>query len=279
MNKSLGAELVDAFGRFFKVHLRGDRFGRTATAIVIFLSVFLMFPISAGAQSDLSLTGLFRSYPLSGIVEAEGGYGIPLWGTPKSPMSGYIRPRLIGSSAATYNSVDAALEVFPIAFLGARAGGEGIQNDADYTAYDCEVYRCKGRYYRTYFEAELSLGAGPVFAQARWRRDRWSQRDPLAGDFVDPTSGLLMLASGDSQTVMYGVLGLNFSPAWTFMALLRYAETDFHEFSRTPVGMLRYKSGSFSIGLGAGTFESNLKKRDFTAQGFMRWEIKPSIGL
>ncbi|MBX3022717.1 MAG: hypothetical protein KF799_13675 [Bdellovibrionales bacterium] len=251
-----------------------------ATAIVIQGVALLFLCVPAHAQMDLSLTGLFRHYPLSGIVEADAGYGIPVWGTPRTPFSGYLRPRLLGGTAAIYNSADAALEVFPIAFFGGRAGGEMIQNDSEYSAYDCQVYRCVGRFHRTYAEVELSLGAGPVFAQARWRRERWSQPDPLAGSFIDPTSGLVMAGRGDWQTVIHGVLGYKLSEQWTAMAILRYAESgEPREVSRTPVAMLRYTAGPFSLGVGAGVFESALKKLDFTTQSFVRWEIEPSLAL
>lgn len=89
-----------------------------------------------------------------------------------------------------------------------------------------------------------------------------------------------MVSQGDSQTVLYGVLGYNFNPTWAFMALLRYAESDgSNEISRTPIGMLKYKNGQFTIGVGAGVFESALKKQEFTTQSFVRWEFAPSLAV
>lgn len=263
-------ELLDDLRTYFKVLWRGAAKCLLATTIVV--------PAHA-ADVDLTLGGLLRTYPLSGVVEGELGYGLPLWGPPRGAYAGYVRPRLYGSSAVSYNSLDAALEVFPLGFLGARAGGEGVQNDARYTSYDCEAYRCLGRYYRTYFEAELSLGAGPVFAQARWRRERWTARDWEPVAFVDPTSGLAMAPDGDSQTVLYGIVGLNVSAKWAAMAVLRYAESAERQISRTPTLMVRYRGGSWTVGAGGGVFESTLKKLEATGQFFLRWEIWPSLAL
>jgi hypothetical protein len=218
------------------------------------------------------------------VIEAEAGYDLLLWGSPTTPFYGYLRPRLYGSSAGTYNSVDAALEFFPLAFLGGRAGAEWIQNDQDYSSYDCVAWRCRGRFQRSYIEGELSLGAGPVFVQGKARRERW--KGPVArgtpaeaGEFIDPTSGLALLSDGDDETVYTAVAGVRFGPDWAVLAALRYATGRDGGFSRQPVGLLRYRQGGFSLGAGAGTFASTLKKRDFTAVGFLRWEIAPGLGL
>jgi hypothetical protein len=264
---NLGEELFDALGRVFKVLTHGAVFGFLATTIV------------AHAAPDLAVGGTIRSYALSGVVEAEGGYGVLLWGDPASPFYGYLRPRLYGSSAYTYNSLDTAVEVFPISFLGMRAGGEASQNDQKYSAYDCNTFRCLGRFYRAYFEAEFSAGAGPVFVHGSWRRERWSQRDGTAGDFIDPTSGLAMRGGGDSQTVYYGVGGVKVDPNWSVVAVLRYAQSDPRDFSRLLFEALRYHDERLTLSLGAGIFESTLKKQGLTVAGFVRWEIWPSLAL
>jgi hypothetical protein len=272
----MGVQLISILRRKFMARFRGDCFKPRAPAFVI---AALISP-TCFAELDFSLGAASRSYPLSGVIEAETGYGIVLWGDNTGPLYGYTRLKVDGSSALTYNSLGGALEFFPLAFMGARAGGEGIQNDKDYSAYDCDMHQCQGRYYRTYIEGELSLGVGPVFMQARWRRDRWTQKDPDREDFVDPTSGLLMKASGDAQTVYFGILGLKFNENWTGLAVLRYAEGEnIRGFSQFPTGVLRYSDGSFSVGVGGGAFASDLKSRDFAAVAFLRWEVAPSVAL
>ncbi len=240
--------------------------------------VALSMSWSAWANLDVGVGGTFRSYPLSGVAEVRAGYGVLLYGTAGTPLSGFLRPNVEVNSAGTYNSGMAQLEFFPLAFLGARAGAESIQNDKDYTPYDCEASRCKGRFHRTFFGAELSLGAGPVFARGMWRRERWSQAKEQFGDFVEPTSGLLMRGDGESQSVYYGVAGYKVTDIWAVITGVRYAEDD-GGVSRMPFGMVRYSNGNFSLGLGAGEFQSDLKKNDFTAWGYFSWDIVPSAVL
>ncbi len=268
-------KLLFEFGKKVQGRVRHFLFSRVVTTIVLFV---ILAPPPALADADLSLGGSFRSYPLSGVAEVKSGYGMVLYGQKNSPFSGYIRPALEGYSALLYNSGIAKLEIFPLAILGARAGGESIQNDNEYTAYDCKKYRCLGRNYRTFFETELTLGAGPFFIQGRWRRERWTQPDPEAGDFVDPTSGLLMKSQGESQTVYTAVSGVKLSPTWTVMAGLRYAE-DEDGISRMPFLLLSWKNSSWTVSAGGGGFESSLKDRSATALLSVTWEILPSVAL
>lgn len=251
--------------------------GKTAPAIVI----LFFWSCCAFASYDLSLGGSFRSYPLSGVAEVEAGSDLLLWGqaTGGNPFYGYIRPKLWLDSAATYNSAAAMVDVFPLSFLGVRAGGEAVQNDTKYTAYNCSDANCLGRFYRNFFEAEVTLGAGPVFVQGKWRRERWSEAHPLSGDFIEPTSGFLLHANGESETVYQAVAGVRASSGFTVMGGVRYASSDSREHSRMPFGLLKWNLDPVSIGVGGGYFESDLKKREMTGLLFLRWEILPSLEL
>lgn len=248
---------------------------RWETVPVIVLAGWL--PL-AWAGADLRLGGSYRSYPLSGVAEPTLGYGLVMYGSEGAPFSGYVRAAIDGYTAGSYNSGVAKLEIFPLAILGVRAGGESVQNDRDYSAFDCVNFRCRGRSYRTFIEAELSLGAGPVFAQGKWRRERWTQPDPLAGDFVEPTSGLVMDSAGESQTVYSGVAGLKLGENWAVIAGLRYGEGE-TGMSQMPFGLLRWRGERFTLGLGGGAFRSELKKREATALGYFTWDIWPSVAI
>lgn len=281
--KIVSDKLVYVLRRKFRVCFPRDHL-RKGGPTIVFFAAFFMFAFSFSqnvfAGFDAYGGGLFRSYPLSGVLEGEAGYGILLRGTANDPFSSYMRAKLYGSSAVIYNSLDAAVELFPIAIAGIRAGGEAIQNDTKYSAYDCRANKCVGRFYRTYIEGELNLGAGPVFAQGRWRRERWTQKEPAAGDFIDATSAIAIKSEGDSQTVYFGIVGLNLNPKWSVLGIVRYAESDQLEgWSRFPYGVVRYKDGPLTVGLGAGMFESSLKKESFSALATLRWDFAPSLAV
>ncbi len=232
----------------------------------------------AWAGADLRLGGSYRSYPLSGVLEPAIGYGVVAYGAEGAPFSGYIRAAMDGATAGSYNSGLAKLEIFPLAFVGVRAGGESIQNDKDYSAYNCTAVGCQGRYYRTFVESELSLGYGGVFVQGKWRRERWTQPKQQTGDFIDPTSGLVISANGEAETVYSGVLGYKINDTWAVLGGARYAE-DGTGISQFPFGVVRWRSGGFTAGVGGGTFKSELKKREGTVLAYFTWEIWPSVAL
>ncbi len=282
MNKNkigmLADQLISTLRTKFTCLFCGDVFKWSAPTFVSFAMVFAP-GVASAAQVDYSLGGVIRSYPLGGVIEGESGYNLLLWGDQASPFHGYMRAKAYGSSAFDYNSLDGSLEFFPLAIFGIRAGGESIQNDKNYVAHDCVTYNCRGRFYRNYVEMELSGGYGPVFAQARWRRERWTQNGG-DHDFIDPTSALALDSGGDSQTIYYGVLGYKFNDNWSLLGVTRYAEgTNKHKFSRFPYGIVRYHDGPMQIGVGGGFFESTDRKQEFSMVGFIKWEFAPSMAL
>ncbi|HMN68120.1 MAG TPA: hypothetical protein PKC28_06225 [Bdellovibrionales bacterium] len=251
---------------------------------VLKLSALLAFALSAivthAGVPDLSAGVLFRSYPISTVGAVNAGYGQVLWGDNATPFYGYVRATGDFYTAATYNALVGGVEFFPLAFLGARAGGEANQNDNDYIAYQCELYECLGRRYRTYFESELTLGAGPFFVQGKWRRERWSRKDADGGDFIDPTSGFVLKSQGDSETVYTGAAGMKINAQWTALVSVRYAESDEYKgYSRMPAVLARYVTGVWTFAGGVGQYESSVKTKEVTAMGFVRWEFAPSVTL
>lgn len=237
-----------------------------------------VFGLGARADLDLSTRAYYRSYPLSGFVEASSGYGLLLYGSAGSPFSGYIRPAIEGAVTSGYYSSLAKLEFFPLAIMGVRGGVESVHNDADYSAFDCTVADCKGQFHRGFLESELTLGAGPLFVQGRWRREHWTQNTARVGEFVEPTSGLLMTNEGEYQTVWQGIGGVKFDPAWSFMGGLRYAEGE-SGVSRLSFGFLRWHHEGFTLAVGGGAFDSELKKREATILTYFTWDIIPSLAL
>lgn len=262
---------------------------RTQLALAIIMLMANGVVRAEPGSFDFSVGTSTRSYPLSGAVEATGGYDLSLWGTPRGPFGGYLRPRIFAASAVTYNSVDAAFEFFPLGILGFRVGYEAVQNDANYMSYDCVQNQCMGRYSHTYLGTEATVGRGAFFARLTLRRDQWAlasgaRVDPAvypSGRFIEPTAGLSLNGTGDSQNVMNLLAGMKIDENWTSLLVLSMTSSDSGEFSRTRLAAVAYKDAQapWRAGLGAGTFESSQKPLGFTATFFASWEIQPSLAL
>jgi hypothetical protein len=262
--------------------LCSDIFGFRLTAIVVLSA----FSLCAKADIDLTLDTALRSYPLSGVLEADVGYDYLLWGsaTPgakdNSPWYGYVRPSANSASSLTYNSLGAALDVYPLSFLGLRIGAEGIQDDSNYTGYDCSSYQCRGRFYRNYAQVQLSLGYAKVFFQGRIRRERWSQGQVSTEAFLEPTNGFALAPSGDAETVWRGLLGYKLDDNWMVAGLLIYAQADSnHGISRCPLGVVGYTWKSLSVAAGVGVFESPIRAQEGTGILIISWSAIPGLAL
>jgi hypothetical protein len=270
-------ELLNDLRRKFTMEFFGDVFRVRATTIVM----SLLFACAGHADFDYNADFGLRSYPLSGALEGNLGYGLLLWGTPgSSPMYGYVRPHVGAATAGYYNSGNAVLDVYPLSFLGGSVGGEAIENDKDYSAYDCAAYQCRGRSYRSFAQAELSLAAGPLFSQFRWKRERWTLGAPRSQQFIETTSGLALDGQGDFLTVYRGAVGVKYSEKWSLIANYIYAQSDVsREVSRFPFAVVRFKNGPYSISLGGGVYSSTIKAEGGSVLLLMGWNLKPGLGL
>lgn len=264
--------------------------GRRLSALLLFIFVLgLMFasPRLALAQVDLQIETALRSYPLSGNLQGEMGYGIPLWGNAttsssanRSPWYGYVRPAIQLATTGNYNAGEVSLDFFPISFLGVKAGAGLWQMTAKYEAYDCELIQCKGKFNHQFIEAKAGFGVGPVFLLARGKIEDF-QQDPLQQkDFIEPTLGMIAHRDGDRIRSATGVLGATLNDHWLIAAIWAEGVTEKQKgFSRTQLLTVNWKGPSLSLVVGAGAFESSIKDREFTAVGVIRWNIWPSIEL
>lgn len=254
-----------------------------APLIVTFI---LSFPDKAVAEFDFSMESLARSYPLAGFVSAQLGYGLVVWGDHKPGDKnidyGYARLFAEGGTAGTYNSGLVGGEVYPISFLGFKAGKEWIQNDDDYRDFDCVNFNCKGARSREFYQARLLFGAWFLFSSFSMRVEKWHEPLPYLGDFIEPTSGLSARADGDTQTVYSGLIGANLTDTWSIVAAEQYFEmSNNHGITRTFLGGPRWSDGEFSVLGGLTYFESSASytKEAFGVLVLLNWVPLHGVAL
>lgn len=253
----------------------------------ILLSVLVIFSYSALASWDFEVGTAGRSFPLGGSVEASSGYGVILWGQetrsssgPKSPWYGYLRPALQLASAGTWNSGALEFSVFPISILGVTAHTEAIHNSSDYADFSCESHQCTGWFYRHYLEAQLALGAGPVFFLAQGRLESHSQEKEDSGSFIDPLSGLILQAEGEKIAIATGIVGLNLSEHFRLAAVNTHAINDSETlFTRMSLLTVQYRIGAWSAVLGGGSYDGSTQDPHITGIISLNYTIKPSVEL
>jgi hypothetical protein len=246
--------------------------------------VFAAGPAFAGFEPSVEIGA--RSYPLSGALNVDLAYSIPVWGEAGfgEPWFGYIQPSITGTTAGSYNSGKAELALFPISFLGVAGGAEAINNGQDYKAYDCDAYNCRGKFWRAYASTTLGLAAGPVFLVGKGKIERLHQ-DPdqtidTGLDFIEPTSGLAAHKDGDLLYTAGGMLGCKIGEAWRIA--YAYSWSRMQEVagqSQTNLGLVVWDTGTWQIAAGLGTFHSELKDKEATGIVRIQWQPLPRLGL
>ncbi|MBL7664103.1 MAG: hypothetical protein JNM93_03130 [Bacteriovoracaceae bacterium] len=250
--------------------------------LIIFCLVLSFFFGRALAGFDFQLNAVSRSYPLAGVINADLGYGILLWGAPGGgkPWYGYIRPSVTGSAITGFTAYRTQLEFFPISFIGVRGGYSDAKNrNDDLPPYDCTTLKCENSFERKFVGANMSLAAGPVFLNVDFLKETYEQ-DVEDQEFIAPEYGISLPMEGGHIENTRGIFGTKLGGAWSMFVLGQYTkELDSEHRARTYTLNFRRGFSGGSFFLGAGGFESHLKSASFTAVGGLTWNILPSIGL
>lgn len=230
------------------------------------------------AQWELGVSASGRTYPEGGTLSIKGAYRLSLWGKPPaaggfSPWHGYIRPQLEFANAGAYNYSSLQIEVFPVSFLGARAGGSATYMAKDYSHYDCEVLQCQGLLTSQFVEGQAVFGIGRLFWIGRYRWEEF-EHDKQEKNFLEVESALIGHHQGDQFRTLRNILGWRLGGGWSIAAVHTYTESEeLKGISRMATLSVIYNTGKWSLVLGGGVFDSDLKKRKATGVGSLGWSF------
>lgn len=233
----------------------------------------LLFPINVFALTsglDFSVSGSYRSLPLGGGVSATGAYNLLLWGDREAPpWFGFLRAGADASTALTYNSGAGFVEIFPVGFFAVKAGREHSSNAKEYDGFDCVLNDCTGNRRQDYAEARVAFPAGNAFFLLKERAEWYTREGADTRRFAEPTSGLLLDASGGARVrVSQVIVGAPVTEGVNMLVgQARYEATTVT--SQSFVGGT-YRSGEFSFFAAIGYWRAPLPaeaKVNFLLQG------------
>lgn len=247
---------------------------------------------------DFSVSTNYRTFPKSGSVELDLGYGRVWWGSPQTPFYGFYRVSLNPEGVEDYFSGQLQLEIFPVSFLGIRFARSWIQNHLDYKDYDCITFICRGYFEADKLEVPLYLKFKSILLFSAFRKSFWNYKSlNSAGtltEFIEPTSGLpLDLAQTSHITQWQGGVFWQASASWR----LGYIEASFinkdnsvraTNHSRQWFGVIQKsisessRTDLFKITLGAGEYSSNIssmaKRNEPTLYLSLTYSPYPKLG-
>ncbi len=210
----------------------------------------------------------FRSYPLGTSLDIRLAQALKLWGEPQEgPLYGFLRPSVEWSTAVTYNALSAQVEFFPLSFFGLRSGLQAVDNRSDYTAYDCNLHLCKGRFHKDFAEIQLALAYAQFFVLAQFRQESLNWTGPESAQrFVDPEHALSMEPKGEAVFRQSLILGVNLSPSLRVMLLDRKSmiKADRGIQAKTQLALISRQRGPWTLTSGLGSFVGELNKKNIS---------------
>ncbi len=239
-------------------------------------------------KTDASIQGQARSFPVGGSLDLELGESFKLWGEKESPLLGFVRAAINSSHSGLFNSGGGSLEIFPLGFIGIKAGYEILNNENEYDSFDCSSFRCFATWERRYLEAQLALKVKSLFLISRASLSDFDpdQRNSATGvakdprSVIDPGMGLPLRQEGERVNALTVIAGYEWNEHWQSLALLQ----DYHArgadlSTQYQYLVLRWVNKGLSAQLGAGITRSDLYPVHGSVVGGLRWEILPSFKL
>lgn len=239
---------------------------------------------------DYWLGGAARLLPLGAGFLAQTGYGLLLWGAQegslgsrnvaRAPWYGYVRPRFQLTASGFVNKGEAALEVFPVSFLGVTVGHTEAWRGTNTHTLDCQLVECRGWLRANSIRVWGALAAGPVFVQgaARYAGLTLSR---TGRPFSEELSALAGNAAGDHLVNLEAAAGYRLEPdralGWV---VLRDRMTGSGSANVMQAFFYRFSiENSWTVTAGAGTYRSTTQPTGLAAFVLARWTGIPSLSL
>ncbi len=239
---------------------------------------------------DYWLGGAGRLLPLGAGFLAQTGYGLLLWGAGEGPLGsrnverapwyGYVRPRFQLTASGLVNKGEAALEVFPVSFLGVTLGHTEGWRGTNTRTLDCQLVECRGWLRANSIRIWGALGAGPVFFQGA---ARYSGLIPsrTGRPFSEELSALAGNDAGDRLVNLEAAAGYRLAPdralGWVVTrdrmmgsGSSNVMQAFFYRFSI---------KNSWTVTAGAGTYRSTTQPTGLAAFVLAKWTGIPSLSL
>lgn len=244
-----------------------------------FFLLALLITTNAFAQMDYRLSTRGRSYPLSGIFEADLGYNYLLWKKNAPVLYGYIRPNVTYGDIGLYRLATAALDFHPISFIKIRGGFSREMSHVLRRDLDCSQIECQGVIKHRFLETNLLLGAASYFTSLRYRINT-SRRDDGGARFLDFEAMMPMQGQQDQSQYFQGVVGKSIDSNWSALWASQVASSQKAQgFSTAHYALGMWSKGPWEIAAGPGAFHSTLFDWGFSSVFWVTWNGGNSLAL
>jgi hypothetical protein len=245
------------------------------------LVIIALYALSAFANTDYSLQGTYRGYPLGASVDADAGYSFKLWESNKNKaFYGYVRPAAQIKTSGIVNYVSQQVDFFPISFLGFYVGrSDGFRNVNDLQGFDCaESVNCGSDLSKTYMGANLALAHKKFILLNLYRIEKLDY-DTNQNFIAEETSNLIV-SNDDEVKSLTTVFGYQLAED-KMLALLNvsYKSDDYNQDSNMLMALGQLTRGKISYQLGLGNFKNRNDKNHFSSLFIVKWSGEKGLRL
>ena len=248
----------------------------------LYLLLCILNPVSGICEGlDYWAGAGARLLPQGGGLVAGAGYGVNLWGdsTSGSYNYGYLRPSVRGYTSLLVTQAQVELSVFPLALAGFTFGYLQSWRNTDFKTLDCAQISCRSRLGTSYLRIDVALGYEKYFLLLGGKMT-WLNPVVMDRPFADENTMLIGNQGGDSSLTSEATLGYKIDDRYSVGFYFSGDQMRDHGGSSNHESLfVRREIDSWSLLLGAGTYESVLQSRGITGYAVIRFVGLPSIAF
>lgn len=248
--------------------------------LAVWLLVGTLF--SHAGETDLSVGFLGRTFPIAGQFEAIGGYGHTLWGDAAAanaePFYGFVRPSLTVRGPTTPTAL-AALDIFPVSFLGVTVGRSYMLRLVEQPEIDCETVECLEWMNHTYVQVRAYGKWENFFFSLTYEKTIFDKMNTLTRPVFQSNNAVLQDPHGDRGNEIFANLGYTLNTEWSAGLTVQYFSTQKSDNRQEmQLAFIRYVYNGWTWTGGAGRFYSSPLGTGLELTGIVSWEIQKRLG-
>lgn len=217
-----------------------------------FIFIIFFHLTSQAHQGDYSVTLGTRTTPVAIQAEANAGYGLLLWGEASTPLYGYFRPSVTLASSSTLTGT-AALDFYPVSFLGFTIGNTYNNRLADLPSINCEKADCRNWLNFNFMRARLLGKFGSFVTSLQYEKRIYDSNDDKTKSFGEGSYVVLLAPQDEVSETWQAIVGYKFTEQFAAGINSEYFRThksEEHEEMQLLFAKRKIQEWTYTVGLG-----------------------------
>lgn len=223
------------------------------------LSTFIVGSLHAEGL-EYTLDASARSYSPGLSVTPGVSYRLPLWGEPKSPFEGTLRPNFSSTISPAIYSGRFEVEFNPVMFINLSAGRTMQRVFSTFDDDLCNSSSCVGSLNSSDLSVRLLFKVSSIIGSLKYTRAFYDSKPSNSLPQIDPNFYVRISPNNEISDQINAILGTEINDVWSAGVLVQHTELEKNIGRQDGQYLLALmKRGKANYIAGAGRFESALK--------------------